>query len=111
MKQKDLIFISIISLISVILWTGFSIYHNTVTSTIPEVLNIQISGIVPDFDTKTIDQLKTRNKVVPSYDLLGGDASISSVSATPTPTTIPVTPSPVSTNSGSLAPQGGSIRQ
>lgn len=109
MKQKDLIFISIVTLISVILWTGFSVYHNTVTSTIPEVLNIQISAIVPNFDTKTIDQLKTRNKVAPSYDLQG--AVISSASATPTPTAIPITPSPVSTNSGSLTPQGGSTTQ
>ncbi len=110
MKQKDLIFISIITLISVILWTGFSVYHNTVTSTIPEVLNIQISAIVPNFDTKTVDQLKTRNKVVPSYDLQGA-ASTSSASATPTPTSAPITPSPVSTNSGSLSPQGGSTTQ
>lgn len=79
MKQKDILLILISISIIVLAWIGFSIYHNLITSTIPEVLNVQISPIKPTFDTKTISELKTRTKVEPVFELR--------TSVTPTPTT------------------------
>ncbi|MEK7450555.1 MAG: hypothetical protein AAB662_01285 [Patescibacteria group bacterium] len=70
MKQKDIILILALTSIIVIAWIGFSIYHNLATSTISQVQSVDIKSINPTFDTKTIDRLKTRNKVAPIYELL-----------------------------------------
>lgn len=68
MKRKDIILLVIPFFILVLIWIGFSIYHNAVTSTIPEVLNIQITPIPPTFDERTILNLKNREKVLPVFE-------------------------------------------
>lgn len=68
MKQKDIILLVVPFFFLILLWIGFSIYHNAVTSTIPEVLNIQITPINPAFDEKTILNLKNREKVTPVFE-------------------------------------------
>ena len=77
MKQRDIITLLIPSFVLILAWIIFSIYHNSVASTITPVVNIQISPIKPTFDMDTISKLKQRQKVTPIYE--------TSVAATPTP--------------------------
>jgi hypothetical protein len=67
MKQRDIITLLIPSFILIVVWIIFSIYHNSVTSTIPTAVNIQISPINPIFNMDTISKLKQRQKVTPIY--------------------------------------------
>jgi hypothetical protein len=97
MKQKDLYMILIPSFVVVIFWIGLNIYHNSVSSTIPPALNIQIKPINPTFDSKIIDKLKNRKEVVPLFEMPTAKQS--------SPAAIPVIPS-IST-----ATRGGSLLQ
>ncbi len=82
MKQKNLLFITISSFILILIWIGFSIYDKAVSSTIGEVLNIQIQPITPNFDEQMIDRLKKRKKVLPvSETTQTSPASIASESS------------------------------
>lgn len=67
MKQKDLLILLTSAFLLVIAWIIFSIYHNSITSTIPKNLNIQIVPISPDFDSKTIEKLKERKNIMPLF--------------------------------------------
>lgn len=69
MKQKDILIIIVPSFLLIIAWIAFSIYHSSVSSTIPPLLNLQIAPINPNFDTATISQLKQRTQVNPIYEL------------------------------------------
>lgn len=69
MKQKDILIIVILLFVLVSAWIGESIYRSAVSSTISENINRDITPISPDFDTKTIDRLKSRDKIFPLYDL------------------------------------------
>ena len=87
MKQKDILLLIISSFFLVALWIVFNIYHNTVTSTIPQALSVQISPINPTFDTKTINALKERVQVTPIYNPLATQ-SAPLEAPTPSPATI-----------------------
>jgi len=80
MKQKDVLIIIILLFIFTLVWIGGSIYHSAISSTISETTSKDISPIAPVFDTKTIDKLKERQKITPSFEL---------ENITPIPTTIP----------------------
>lgn len=69
MKQQDLLFLfgSVVSL--VVVWILFNLYHNSVTTTVSKEVQIKIDPIAPDFDTQTIQSLKTRLKVSPIFDI------------------------------------------
>lgn len=98
MKQKDILFILIAVTLLVIAWIVFNIYHNSATSTISSTLSTSILPIAPNFDTKTISNLKEREKVVPVFQLQNAE--------TPTPTLIP-SPSlnePTATPKDSITP-------
>lgn len=69
MKQKDLLFLIASTTVLILSWIGFSIYHNLVTSTIPENLNVQIAPLDSKFDTQTLQQLRSRKKVSPLFEL------------------------------------------
>lgn len=116
MKQKDILLLIIPGFFLIIIWVIFSIYHNSVTSTIPENLTLQIAPIIPTFDKTTIEVLKKRTQVTPIFEL----SKSSSQTATPTPAgqsplgganqnnIIPSSPSssltPQSTQGGILSP-------
>lgn len=95
MKQKDVLIIIILLFIFTLTWIGSSIYHSAVNSTISETTSENISPIAPVFDTKTIDKLKERQKITPSFEL---------GNITPTPISLP-TPE----NSPSNASEGGKL--
>lgn len=69
MKNKDILLLLISIFIIIVAWIIFNIYHSAATSTISKTLNINILPISPNFDTKTIDKLKTRKAVSPIYSL------------------------------------------
>ncbi len=94
MKQKDILIIIILLFIFVLVWIGGSIYHSGVNSTISENMSQDIAPIAPTFDTKAIDKLKSREKIVPSFDL---------ERVTPTPIALPtLPPSPDASQGGKL---------
>ncbi|MEX2013142.1 MAG: hypothetical protein WD967_01940 [Candidatus Levyibacteriota bacterium] len=98
MKQKDILLLIISSFSLVVFWIAFNIYHNIVTSTIPENLSVQIFPINPTFDTKTIDALKARTQVVPIFNPLTTQSVL-----LPTPTPPPATTSAIiSTDSATV---------
>ena len=107
MKKNDILLILIPLFLFVIMWIGFSIYHNVVTSTISQPLSIQITPITPDFDINTITGLKTRETIIPIYESNTPTIVPASQSAT-----IPI-PAVISTiNSSTSATQatsGGSL--
>lgn len=69
MKRKDILLLLIPSLVFVLAWMGFSVYHSYINSTISEALNTQILPINPNFDTTTISALKNRTHVNPIYEV------------------------------------------
>ncbi len=76
MKQKDILLLIISSFALVVFWIIFNVYHNFVTSTIPETLTVQITPINPSFDTKTITTIKQRIPVSPIYNPLATQSAI-----------------------------------
>lgn len=107
MKKKDILFILISGFFIVIAWIGFSIYHNSKTSTIPEATSIQIAPITPAFDTETIEDIKRRIKaeaILERKTTPTATATSSATAISPTPTISPtpseetqnvVTPTPI----------------
>lgn len=81
MKQKDILIILVLLFVSVVVWIGGDIYHSIVSSTISETANQDISPITPAFDTKTINKLRLRQKINPSFELQN---------IIPTPTSLPI---------------------
>ena|SRR5258706_10502677 len=97
MKQRDLLFLLISSVILTIAWIVFTIIHKSISSTIASVTNEQITAIKPDFDEKTITILKNRQNTAPAYSIQSPTASSSGIILTPTvaiptPTRIPTGP-------------------
>jgi hypothetical protein len=97
LKQKDTLIIVLLLFFFVLIWIGEGIYRSVVSSTISEDVAQAISPISPNFDTKTIEKLKTREKIEPIY------ATPSASPNTAIPTLIP-TSAPVATEGGLLAP-------
>jgi len=77
MKRTDVLFFFASFFIVVAAWIGFNIWHDAVTSTISNDLQIQIIPINPDFDSDTIQKLKTRQNVSPQYELEGAKTEAS----------------------------------
>jgi len=106
MKQKDILIFIIPASILVLAWIIFNIYHNSVTSTIPERLNIQILPIKPSFDMLSVNKLKQRKTVNPVYQIQ------TQVSPSPTPFAYTISSQSASQNTGSIintpqTPAGG----
>lgn len=95
MKQKDILIILILLFIFVIAWIGGNIYHSIVSSTISETTSQNISPIKPFFDTKTVNKLKLRQKIIPSFEL-------GNIAPTPTPIPSEISSSKNSTQEGKL---------
>ncbi|HVF69398.1 MAG TPA: hypothetical protein VNA13_02405 [Xanthomonadales bacterium] len=99
--QKDILYISISSFVLVVLWIGFNLYHAYATSTIEPDLRLQIEHIDPQFNTRTLDKLKSRKTIVPVYQL---DSASTSAEPSPTPAAPALEQSP--TPGGSFLIQG-----
>lgn len=82
-KKRNFVIILMLVLILTVFWVIFNVYHNYVNSTISDPLSVQIIPIEGKFDDETIEQIKTRIRIEPNFEL--EIASIASKS-TPTPT-------------------------
>jgi hypothetical protein len=86
MKQKNITTIIVLLFILTIIWIGGSFWYSAKTSTISDDINKDIAPIDPNFDIKTIDELRSREKIIPMYDLeTTTSAPITTISASPTP--------------------------
>ncbi|MBI2443094.1 MAG: hypothetical protein HYV40_04285 [Candidatus Levybacteria bacterium] len=65
MKGKELLIIAISAFILTVIWIASNVYHAYATSTIDELLQIQIIPIAPQFDEETIARLKQRKVIEP----------------------------------------------
>lgn len=74
MKQRDIIILVVPLFFLALLWTAYSVYINSVSSTVPESLNIQITPIDSKFDEKTIEELKNRQNLLPVFDATSSPA-------------------------------------
>jgi len=92
MKRNDFIFLLVSTAIMIFAWIIFNVIHISKTSTVTDVLNQQIESIQPNFDTKTIEILKQRQRVNPLYQLQNPQASQAAVSITPSPIATPTIP-------------------
>lgn len=79
-KRGEVLFLLFSTFLLVAAWIGFNIYHTWVTSTISPDLQMAITPIDPNFDTSVLENLKTRDRVTPVFQLSGG----STPSASPT---------------------------
>lgn len=70
MKQKDILLLLVPFSLLVVLYIALSVYHNLVTSTISEAVNIQITPISPNFDQKAIMEIRKRQTIVPIFETL-----------------------------------------
>ena len=60
MSSKDALILTILTFITVVLWTFFEAYHTYMTSTIPQSLVIQINPLDPKLPKEVVDKLKNR---------------------------------------------------
>lgn len=65
MKREEAFFILIATFILVLAWIVFSILDSAVSSTISKGFSGQLLAIQPKFNTKVIDELKTRQQILP----------------------------------------------
>lgn len=61
--SRDLIIIAGLSVITVLLWIGITVYQSLVSPTIPKVLQEQLRPIRPDFDTQVLNTLNLRRTI------------------------------------------------
>lgn len=101
-----MLFLIISLFLLTISWIAFSVYHNFVTSTIPEGQVQKIAPITPNFDTKVIEQLKQRKKLTAftQIQIAITPTPTATTQATLSPTPQIITPTPSSTPSGSPNP-------
>lgn len=99
---KNLLYFAVLTTVIVLSWIVFGIYHNITTSTISDDTSIRIIPIPANFDTATIDNLKSKEVI--QADLFAG-SSISTqagiITTLPTPN-----PTPISTASGQITGEG-----
>ena len=65
MGRRDVLLLSILTVVTSLGWVLFDFYHATVDSTIPENVEAELAPITPKFDRELIDKLKTRRDVEP----------------------------------------------
>ena len=115
MKKNDAIFLLIASFVLVFVWISFNILHGLTTSTIPENINQQIIPINPNFDTKTVEKLKSRIKITPilnspsDTEKQGSEEAVAKTQISPTPS-INLTPTKIASAGANQGNQGGTLQ-
>lgn len=75
MKQKDFSYLIISMFIIIFIWIIFSIYQNSISSTISPIVNIQIKPINPSFNLNIVNDLKKRDKISPVFEFSASETS------------------------------------
>jgi type II secretory pathway component PulJ len=60
--NKDMLTIAIFSLITVVAWIAFDVYHAATESTITEVQSQLVAPLTPQFDKTALEQIRVRGK-------------------------------------------------
>ena len=58
--EQNILVLLIVTMITIFVWAGLSIYRSFTKSTAPEVLKEQIEPLDPNFDLETLGSLKER---------------------------------------------------
>ena len=58
MTNRQILFLSLLTFLTVLAWIGFDVYHVVTTSTIKAIDQEMIRPLDPKFDTNTILELK-----------------------------------------------------
>jgi len=61
--NRDLVIIAGLSVVTVVLWIGVTVYRSLETTTIPKVLQEQLKPLRPDFDTRVLNNLNLRSRI------------------------------------------------
>lgn len=98
MFNKDFLIFSLLTFITIVIWTVLEAYHVHQISTIPANLREQIVELDPTLNTKVIDELKTRYDLAslptpPQSVIVKLSSPSASLSPTPTSSLQP-TPTP-----------------
>ena len=96
--SSSTIAVAIFTIITILAWIGFDLYHIRVTSTIPAVVEEIIVPLDPALDTETINLIKTK---VDFADFATGQKT-ATPSALTSPTPQLIEPTPTSTSSAQL---------
>lgn len=104
--QHDITFLTASMFITICLWIGFNIYNSYVTSTIDDVLQMQIIPIEGNFDVNTIQKLKSRTKINPDFgELIASNEAIVDIAP------LQVDIQPVVTITEAITPDDTTIQQ
>lgn len=95
---KNILLLTAFSTFAVIVIVAFDVYHKIQISSLPENTKKRVIPIAPNFDTKTLDSLKSRVPIVVSIE--GKSQVVSEDTKTAT-----LTPSPTITPTLSLTQQ------
>ena len=60
MERKDLLYVSIITFITVFAWIIFDVYHSAVTSTLTDVQQKLVSVLNPKIEESTLEKIRER---------------------------------------------------
>lgn len=97
--KKDLLIIIILLFVSSLAWIGASVHTVINSSTISEDFKQDISPIDPKIDTATIDKLKSREEINPTFGLDGSIClTCNSTSRASSPAT------PAASQAGTISP-------
>jgi hypothetical protein len=62
MRSKDILIISVFSLITITVWIALDVYHASVISTLKPEQEQIIKPLTPNIDAKIIDNIRLRQK-------------------------------------------------
>ena len=62
MNSKDWLIISILTFLTVAVWTVYDVYHTAVTSTVTTVQQELVKPLTPEFDRKTLFMLRDKTE-------------------------------------------------
>lgn len=60
MSNKDFLIFSILTFITVLIWTVLETYHVYKTSTVPKSLQMQVEQITPTLNREIVEKIKSR---------------------------------------------------
>jgi len=62
MSNKEILFLSIFTFLTVVAWIAFDVYHSATASTITPIQQELIRPLTPSFDTEVILKLKGKHE-------------------------------------------------
>jgi hypothetical protein len=104
MKKKDILVILIPSFICVLAWIIFSVIHSYLSPTVSKSINIEVTPIEPNFDTKTLELIKQRQVIEPIFEIKTFTLDLNSLQATKSAIKKTTTKTNVASKSATIVP-------